>query len=50
MPNEKKCMNALSSKDMSFISFAARPSIIAYHQHHLAVQKDGRCIIKEIPA
>lgn len=38
---EKRCMQALVSRNINFLSFASRPSVQAYHQTNLELQRRG---------
>jgi ABC-type uncharacterized transport system fused permease/ATPase subunit len=49
MTNEKLCMNTLTKRNMTMISFAARPSIIEYHQQHLHISENCEPVLTAVP-
>lgn len=45
MATERRCMKAVARRNISFISFATRPSVAKYHHQQLNVSAGGDCTL-----
>lgn len=48
MATEERCMGALTKRNISLLSFAARPSVAAYHETMLEVSPSGLCSLTPV--